>query len=209
MSLKKLLLWVVAGLACATSVLAQVNTVPSTGLITGIVRTASYSAHSVGLVPAASATDLFCISAGSTKNIHIRRIIIGGTAGTAITTPFLVYLRSTADTGGTAATNLALPVAAPNISTDPASTATVTAYTANPTVAASPVLLGVLTVDLPVTTAAGGNIETIRTWGTGVDEFHKGLDLPKGSANQICVNLNGVSVSSGVLNISMDWQESY
>ena len=29
--------------------------------------------------------------------------------------------------------------------------------------------------------------------------FSKGLDLLKGSSQQLCVNLNGVSVSSGVL----------
>ena len=130
--------------------------------------------------PAASATDIFCINASSTKTITVRRVVIGGTAGTAITTPFLLYRRVSQDTGGTAATSLALPVAVPHISSDSAATATLTAYTANPTVVdSSPSLMGALLVDLPVTTAAGGRVDVERIFGTGNDMFSKGLTFSK------------------------------
>jgi len=207
---KKLLLSAAALLGLlAGAADAQVNVVPQVGQINSIIRNPTYTASAVALVPAASATDIFCISPGTSKNISIRRIVIGGTAGTAVTTPFLLYRRVSLDTGGTAATGLALPVGVPNNSSDGATTATLTAYTANPTVVdSSPSLMGALTVDLPVTTAAGGGTEVSRDFGTNVDMFNKGLDLLKNTTQQLCINLNGVSVSSGVLNISMTWQET-
>ena len=211
MTKKSLLLSAVAGLAFIGAAFAQsVNTVPQVGMISSILRNPTYTASAVALAPAASATDLFCIAASSTKNISIRRITVGGTAGTAITTPFLLYRRTSLDTGGTAATGLALPVAVPLFSTDSASTATLTSYTANPTIVdSSPSLMGVMTVDLPVTTAAGGAIHHERHWGTSVDMFSRGLDLAKNTNQQLCINLNGVSVSSGLLNINMEWTETF
>ena len=208
MSFKKLLLAGAALLALGGIAASQVNVVPQVGMISSILKVPTYTATSVGLVPASAATDLFCISAGASKNISIKRLIVSGTAGTAITTPFLVYTRSALDTGGTAATSLALPVAVPLMPSDPASTAVLTAYTANPTVAATPLLMGALQVNLPVTTAAGSSVETVREWGTTVDMFNHSLNIIKGTTNQICVNLNGVTVSSGVLNISIQWTES-
>lgn len=195
------------GLLAPAHAACTVNTVPQVGLLCDIARNPTYSATSVGLVPASSATDLFCISGSTTKTISIRKITIGGTASTAITTPFLIYQRSALGTGGTAATGLALPVATPLSPTDPAATAVVTAYTANPTVASSPILMDAALVDLPVTTAAGGAVEATLPYGTSVDVLNKGLDIPKSTTIQYCVNLNGVSVSSGVLKISMQWQE--
>ena len=183
-----------------------VNSVPQVGVICDINRNATYSAASIGLVPAAAATDLFCISAGSTKNITVRQIAIGGTAGTAITTPFIIYKRSALGTGGTAATAIALPVPTPLGGTDPVSTATLTAYTANPTVAASPIVMDVQTVSLAVTTTANNQPSPL-FYGTSSDFLSKGLDIVKGSTTQICVNLNGVTVTTGVLNISMQWTE--
>jgi hypothetical protein len=178
-------------------------------MITSILRNPTYTASAVALVPAASATDIFCIAASATKNIAIRRITIGGTAGTAVTTPFLVYRRVSLDTGGTPATSTALPVAVPLNSNDPASGATLVSYTANPTIVdSSPALMQTMLVDLPVTTAAGGGTVNERIWGTGVDMFSRGLDLAKNTTQQICLNLNAVSVSSGVLNINMEWQEA-
>lgn len=191
----------------AASAAAQVNVVPQAGLITNILKNPTYAAYSVGLVPAASATDIFCISPGTSKNISIKKLILSGTAGTAITTPVLVYRRASLDTGGTAATSLALPVAAPLLASDPASGATLTAYTANPTVNdSSPVLLSAAAVSFAVTTTA--NYPTIIPFSTGVDMFERGVDLQKNTTQQICLNLNGVSISSGVLTVGIEWQES-
>jgi hypothetical protein len=190
------------------SAACSVNSVPATGVTCAFLRDATYSATAVGLVPAAAATDIFCISGSATKIISVRKISIGGTAGTAITTPFLIYQRSALDTAGTPATGVALPVPVALNSTDPAPTAVTTAYTANPTVAATPLLMDALVVNLPITTAAGGNIFVTGYYGSSVDNFNKGLDIPKNTTLQTCINLNGATVSSGVLVIHMEWTEN-
>jgi len=204
--MKRILFGLLAWALAASAAFAQVNTVPQVGTISAFQKQYSYSATSVGLVPAASATDIYCISAGASRNISIKKIEISGTAGTAITTPFLVYRRSALGTAGTAATSLALPVVAPMNPGDPASSATLIAYTANPTVAATPTLMDVIQPTLAVTTTANpGTVAGV--YGEFVSPFYHGLIIPKGSTQQICVNLNGVSVSSGVVNITTYWTE--
>lgn len=175
-----------------------------------IAKNRTYGAISVGLVPASSATDIWCLNQSTTKAIHIDQISVTGTAGTAITTPFVVKLNHSQDTGGTPATGLALPVAAPFSSSDIAATATLTAYTANPTIPDStPSYLAAEDVSLGVTTTVN-QAATRFLSSTSVDEFNKGFDMPAAatSVQQVCVNLNGVSVASGVLTISAIWQET-
>lgn len=207
MKLKSFLLGAIfAGVASAT--FAQgINTVPQVGVISAYQKQYSYSATSVALAPAASATDIMCISGSTSRDIAIKKIEISGTAGTAITTPFLVYRRASLDTGGTAATSLALPVAGKMNAADPASSATLIAYTANPTINdASPVLLDSILPSLAVTTTANNGI-TFGEYAEKVSPFYKGLIIQKNTTQQVCVNLNGVSVSSGVLQLSFYWTE--
>lgn len=204
--LSALALGLLAPIATPASAACTVNTVPQTGVICDITRNPTYAAASVGLVPAASATDIFCIAASSTRSISVREITLSGTAGTAITTPVLIYRRASLDTGGTAATGLALPVGAALITTSPTVSATLTAYTANPTITdSSPVLLGAPAISFAVTTT--NNQPFIVNAGSQVDQQSQGFDLVKGSTQQLCLNLNGVSISSGVLAIGIKWQE--
>ena len=207
--LKSTLLGLVAGVLLASAALAQVNYVPQIGVASATIRQKTYSATSVALVPAASATDIFCINGSTSKTVKIRRFIISGTAGTAITTPILVNLNHSLDTGGTAATSLAAPVA---VGYNPGnSTSTVnatTAYTANPTVNdASPSLLAAFAPTFPVTTTAGTVTQILA--GSSVDFYDQGLDIPIAATvvQQICLNLNGKSISSGLLNITAEWTE--
>lgn len=205
--LSLLALGLLAPIATPAAAACSVNTVPQTGVICDITRNPTYAAASIGLVPAASATDILCIAASSSKSISVREVTVSGTAGTAITTPILLYRRATVDTGGTAATSLALPVGVPLSSADPATTATLVAYTANPTITdSSPSLLEGAAVSFSVTT--GTNSPFIFNGGSQIDIQAKGFDLLKGSTQQLCLNLNGVSVSSGVLAITLKWQES-
>jgi hypothetical protein len=205
--MRKLPLTLSALVLSGTIATAQVNTVPQVGTISAVQKQYSYSASAIALVPAASATDIFCISPGTSRNIAIKRIEISGTAGTAITTPFLVYRRASLDTGGTAATGLALPVAGKLNPADPASSATLTAYTANPTIVdSSPVLLDSILPTLAVTTTANNGI-VAGDYGESMAWFIHSLILQKGTTQQICINLNAVSVSSGVVNINMFWTE--
>lgn len=209
---RKLLLGLALVLGLSAPALAQcpgVNcTVPNQGLAY-ISKNKTYHAISVGLVPAASATDILCINQSATKAVHISHIVVSGTAGTAITTPVIVKLNHSLDTGGTAATGLALPVAAASNSSDPAATATLTAYTANPTIPDStPSYLGAQAESFAVTTTANQFLPFELS--TEVDLFNKGWDMPAlgTPVQQICLNLNGVSISTGVLAVWLSWQET-
>lgn len=207
--MKRLLLSLALVGAFVAPSLAQVNVVPQIGVESGIVKQSTYSAVSIGLVPAASATDIFCISGGTTKNISIKRMSISGTAGTLVTAPFTLLRRVSLNTGGTAATTTALPVASPNFSTDPASTAVLTAYTANPTIVdASPLYFRTATLSLNTTAALVAAPRLVWEFGEAVGTFSRGLDILKNTAQQVCVNLNAVSVTSGLINIDITWVEN-
>ena len=208
--MKRSLLSSVALVALGGAASAQVNVVPQVGVISGVVRSNTYTASSAQLVPVASATDIFCINGSTSKNIHIKRFLISGTAGTAINTPVLVNYNHSLDTGGTAATSLAAPVAVGMNPGNPASASSAqTAYTGNPTVNdTAPNLLAAFSVSFAVTTTANAE-PTVVYAGTSVDELNQAWDIPKASAvvNQICLNLDGKSVSSGLLNITAEWTE--
>lgn len=208
MKLRNFLLAFVGVAALATSAIAQVNTVPQVGVITAInTKRATYSSVALALPPAASATDIACIAGSASKTVYIDRIGISGTAGTLVTTPFTLVRRTAVNTGGTAATTTANW--ANNISkldsNDAAASATLISYSANPTINdTSPTYLRSANTTLP-TTAAGTVIEPL-VWQFGLDLYTKHLVL-RGAAEQVCVNLNGVSVSSGVLQLSIEWTE--
>lgn len=208
--MKKALLSGLALAVLATAAPAQVNTVPQIGVISSITKRNTYSAVSIGLVPAASATDIFCISGSTSRAISIKKIGITGTAGTLVTAHFTLLRRVSLDTGGTPAATTALPVATPHLTTNAAATAVLIAYTANPTIVdAAPLYLRSAWTTLPVTTA-GTSINPI-TWrfGSYEDMFSQGADIPAGStAQQYCINLNATSVSSGLLDIDIEWTEN-
>lgn len=192
----------------ATAQSCGVNYVPSIGNNCSNVRQPTFSAISRGLVPPSSATDIFCISGSTTKTIVIDRIEISGTAGTLVSVPITLLRRASLNTGGTAATGAALPVASANNTSNATSTAVLTAYTAVPTIVdTSPLYFRSGWVTLP-TTAAGTVINTLQWgFGTSVEAYNQHLDILKNTAQQACLNLNSVSVSSGVLDISIEWTE--
>ena len=129
---------------------------------------------------------------------------ISGTAGTLVTVPVFLARRVTVDTGGTPATGNALPVYAKMDSANAAATATLVAYTANPTITdASPTFIRTGTILLPVT-SAGTSMSSL-VWDFGVRNS-QALTL-RGTAAQACLNLSSVSVSSGLLNIDIEWSE--
>jgi hypothetical protein len=207
---KKLLLTtaIVLGL-CAPAFAQSVNFVPQVGTINAIVKQNTYSASGVLMVPAASATDLICLNGSTSKNVSLKEIIVSGSAGTAITTPILVNLNHSLDTGGTANTGLALPVAVPLVTTNPAATATLTSYSANPTVNdATPNLLAVFSPTFAVTTTA--QPITIFPGSTAIDWFAQGFDILKAGTvvQQICLNLDGKTISTGLINVTMIWTEN-
>lgn len=188
---------------------AQVNTVPQTGLYIGALTKATYSAVALALPPAASATDIACIAGSASKLIKITQIEISGSAGTLVTAPFTLLRRTSVNTGGTAATttaNWANTISeADTITATPA--ATLISYSANPTIVdSSPTYLRSAELTLPVT-SAGTSVAPIKwLFGTSLMTQANPLTI-RGAAEQICINLNAVSVSSGLLHISVEWTE--
>jgi hypothetical protein len=161
----------------------------------------TYAAGIQGLAVAASATDIFTVTGSATKTIRIIRMRISGIktgAGAAI--DIMLLKRSTADTLGTSTA----PNAIPYDSADAAATAVITAYTANPTVGTLVNTGGVVLVDslfVPLATASGGQLN----WEFG-NRPARALVL-RGVAQQLCLNLNGVTVAGGAFDIAVEWTE--
>lgn len=184
-----------------------VNSVPQTGLsCNSEPSVATYFATGIGIVPAASATDVACLTGSATTITRLQYVKISGTAGTLVSVPITLRKNASADTGGTPATSTALPVPSKMDSTNVAAAATTIAYTANPTINdTTPLLLdnAMLPLGLTGTTLANSGIT--------FDFMSRGyMQAPilRGIAQQICVNLNAVSVTSGVLAITFKWTEA-
>jgi len=206
--IRKLLLGTVAGFALTGAALAQINSVPQVGVISGILKKSTYSAVALALPPAASATDIACIAGSSTKIVSVRRVTVTGTAGTLVTAPFTMVRRTSVDSGGTAATTTAnwANTISQRDSNDAAASATLISYSANPTINdTSPTYIASAHLTIPVTSA--GTVTRPIVWEFDTPfSFVKGVVL-RGATQQACINLNGVSVSSGLLHISIDWTE--
>jgi hypothetical protein len=165
----------------------------------------SYGATSIALVPASSATDVACITGSTTKVTRIQYIRISSSSGTLVNAPVFITKHATANTGGTAATSTALPVPYALDSANPAAVATTTAYTANPTITDS--TPGILDHDIIAAVTTG----TASTNGAVVFDYtaRNYVEAPtlRSAAQQICVNLNGLSISTGLMNITFRWTE--
>lgn len=202
-----LLCWGLVAPAMAQCIgVGGVNSVPQTGvscLSESTINT--YTATAIGLVPAASATDIACITGSATKVTRVLAVRVSGSAGTLVSTPVVIVKRASANTGGTPATGTALPMPYRVDATDAAPTATTISYTANPTIVdTSPGLIDAATASFAVTTTAGGAPLQFN-WLTHI--YNEPPTL-RAVSQQICVNLNGVSVSSGLLSVSFLWTEA-
>lgn len=158
----------------------------------------TYRANVAGLVPAASATDVFYINGSASKTITVNRLFVSGSAGTNVGVPMQVIKRSTATTGGTcaAATNVPLD------SADAAATAVVNSCTANPTPGTSVGTVASQQVWLPTTSGVTGPPGDFRFG----DANGKPVVL-RGTAQGLALNLNGVSVTTGALTVWIEWTE--
>lgn len=203
------LLFGFAGLAHAQApACGGVNFVPQPGLVCIIDSTTpTYVATSIGLVPGAAPTDIACLTGSATKTVRVKEVRVSGTAGTAINIIAVLRKNVSADTAGTPATSTALPVPYALDTTFPAVSATAIAYTANPTVNdAAPGLISAQTVFLPVTSTATAGTPAVFYWDAGGPATSS--PTLRGIAQQVCVNLNGVTApSSGLMTVSFMWTE--
>lgn len=149
------------------------------------------------VAPPAAATDVFEIRGSATKTIKVRKVIL-----TAISNPATILIvtlvkRSTANTGGTAVT--ATPV--PNDSNNAAATATVKYYSVNPTVGTS---VGAVRAEVFQTTVGSTPTQELTFDFGGVQDQPITL---RGTAESLCLNLNGATVVAGNFQITAVFTE--
>lgn len=150
---------------------------------------------------AANSTDVVIIQGSATKTIKIRKIRIGGTNTGNTNAAFTIIKRSTAASGGTSTvvTNV------PYDSTFAAGTATVRAYTANPTVGTIVGNVRNRLVFLP--TLASSNVSNNQTMEFGED-FVTPIVL-RGTAESACVNFGGTAITgTTVIYFCIEWTET-
>jgi hypothetical protein len=211
--MKKLLLSTALVLGLAAPAFAQVNSVPQVGITTGYLPKVTYSSSFFGLVPPASATDVLCIAASSTKTVRVDRLVIGG-SGTAVSLPIQVVRRVTLDTGGTIGTTTANPGITTQIAsrdtslaTNASATAALVSYTAVPTINdSSPVYVDSAMLGVVATTVGAPTPMTVFDWSRDIENNVQVPTLVKGSTQQLCVNFGAVSTTSS-LNGQITWTE--
>lgn len=147
----------------------------------------TYVAATATFTPPASATDIVTITGSATKTIRILRIEFSARQTTA--GQVLVYLvkRSTANTGGTAVAATIVPVDRQNA----AATATVNAYTANPTTGNLVGNVAVCDVLIPAPATAVDRNRAVL-----FDANLAGQPIVlKGATDCLSINLNGATVT--------------
>jgi hypothetical protein len=188
----------------------NVNNVPQVGVTCQQEPTGpSYAATAVGLVAAATPTDIACITGSATRVIRLQSIRISGTISTQLMVPALLMKRATVDTGGTPATGTALPVPYALDSTNPAATATTTAWTANPTITdSSPGIIDSGVLSLAKTDGTNGSGQPFTLWDY-TERNYVQAPLLRGIAQQLCVNLNANAgtFTGNAISITFKWTE--
>lgn len=171
------------------------------GSVVDAART-TFSAGVVGLVPPASATDIFTISGSATpgRKVKVLKIEVSGIATAAAAIPFSVVKRSTANTGGTATNPAAV---AHEAITGLSASATVAAYTANPTTGT---LVGVLQAKRGtlLTSAAGTPASPTPFDFTTANSKFPTLNGPN---EVIALNMNGATAAGNALDIFVTFAE--
>lgn len=157
----------------------------------------AYSAGVLSLTPATLATDIFTITGSATKTVRVTELSLQCTQTVAGLVAVQLVKRSTADTGGASTA----PTAVAKDSVSAAATATVLAYTANPTTGA---LVGVVRATrsswLAPATAANAPVTPFT--------FYGGIPIVlRGTGQVLAVNLNGVTVTGGLCALWATWTE--
>lgn len=163
------------------------------------MQAANFYAASYTFTAAAAATDVFTIAGSSTKKITVWHASVTGTQTTASNVAVSILKRSTANSGGTSAAVTMVPID----SAFPAPTATVLAYTANPTTGT---LVGTLQNDIvyipdATTPKAAESRGFITPAGIPVAMLN-------GAGESLCINLNGATIGGNSLCAHIIWSEA-
>jgi len=153
---------------------------------------------SFNVAPAASATDIAVISGNATTTTYVTRVVISATQTTAGLADTLLIKRSTADTGGTSSA----PAIVAHDSTDAAASSIVLSYSVNP--GALGTAVGTIRRGFLPVAGATSVVNPIVVFDFG----DKGKEIVlRGVAQQLAVNLNGVTLTGGSFDINIEWFE--
>lgn len=163
----------------------------------------TFGASATSIAVAVSATDIFTITGSATKTIAIKRISVSAIATSPSNAIIQLIKRSTANTGGTSTASTAVPYDSNN----GVASATVLAYTANPTTGTQ---VGILnSTRLPVGVGAPGNSTPIAS--AERDLFlssSRGQDIIlRGVSQVLAINLSGVTIAGGSFSCDVEWTE--
>ena len=160
----------------------------------------TYSATVGGLALAATATDIFTLTGSATKTVRITKVWFNAIETTAAQVAVILLRRSTANTVGTSTAQTATTYDSTNV----AATATVLAYTANPTTGTLVGNLFTQRVFVPGAATASDAQGLSLSYG---DFGQQGIVL-RGIAQVFAINLGGVTVVGGSANATIEWTES-
>jgi hypothetical protein len=160
-------------------------------------KSPTYSyAPAAAITPVATASDVVVLTGSATKTVRIVRACIEAGAGTPGSLTFALTKHSTADTGGTSTAG----TASQHDSQDPAATATVALYSANPTVGTA------VTIQTGVVYATSAGIKDWRCYSFG-DVGDKKVIL-RGITEQFAITHLGTAIpGTTVAHYKIEWTE--
>jgi hypothetical protein len=212
--MKRLLLATALGLGLLAPASAQINFTPQAGITAGYFPKVTYSSAFFGLVPPTATGDFLCISGSASKVVRLGRISVGGTSNAITNGAVTVLRRASLDTGGVAASTTANPgittqIAARDTGQAPntSATAVLVSYTTVPTIVdTAPVYLDSGTINMGTTSTADGSGNLVFDWSKDNENNIQPPTL-RGATQQICLNFDGVSPGTALLNGVIMWTE--
>lgn len=163
----------------------------------------TYSAGITNLSIAAAPSDVFTITGSAGKTIRVNKIIASGIATSDANVLLQLIKRSSANSGGTSTTLTAVPHDVSN----GVATATVRAYTANPTVGA---VVGTLRTGR-VAIGSASPSSASPTASKQVEVFSassRGQAIVlRGTAEVLAVNMNASTLTGGSMSFAIEWTE--
>lgn len=178
-----------------TAVVTVRTTQPISFTTVSQVQYPTYDAAVAGLVPAAAATDIACLSAGAKRATAVH-ITLSGTATAATVADVVLIKRSTLNTGGTSA----VATSVPRDSRSPAGTATLTTWTVNPAALGTAVgSADAQKVTLVTTAAVGPYLSDNGTITTQAYTIQ--------GTEALCLNWNGQTIGGNNVDVHFVWTE--
>lgn len=194
--MKRKLLVLAAALAFAAPVFAQTAVVQSLNNYQN--RGQTYIAASKAFTMAATPTDACILNGSATKTVYVHRVSVSGVKTTAGLSQVTLFKRSVANTGGTAVAGTEVALDSGNA----AATAVYQHYTANSTPGTGTIIYSNYMSFMAPTGISDVQPHVIG-FGAGMPQYV----VLRGVAQGLAVNLDGATLTGGVLNCVFEWSE--